>query len=90
MSKGQFGFIADVFPNGTTSGNRIEFTSAEDTIPFGITYAVFGDDSVSPAKYAFRDGKRILFKRIFILSANVSKLIRVDEKKRKIHTFLTL
>ena len=64
-SKGQFEFIADVFPNGTTAGNRIQFTTAEDTIPFGITYAVFGDQSVSPANYAFRDGKLILIKGIF-------------------------
>ena len=61
-SKGQFEFIADVFPNGTTAGNRIQFTTAEDTIPFGITYAVFGDDSVNPANYSFRDGKGILHK----------------------------
>ena len=65
MPKGQFTFIADVFPNGTTAGNRIEFTTAEDTIPFGITYAVFGDQSVSPASYAFRDGNRILFNPFF-------------------------
>jgi len=58
-SKGQFEFIADVFPNGTTAGNRIQFTTAEDTIPFGITYAVFGDDSVSPANYSFRDVDRL-------------------------------
>ena len=66
MSKGQFEFKVDIFPNGTLAGNKISFISEENTIPFGITYAVFGDPSVDPAKYAFRDGKPILSFHIYI------------------------
>ena len=66
MPKGQFEFKADIFPNGTLAGNKIAFTSAENTIPYGITYAVFGDESVDPAKYAFRDGKIIFSTFLFL------------------------
>ena len=64
MPKGQFEFKADIFPNGL-AGDRISFTSAENTIPYGITYAVFGDESVDPAKYAFRDGEIKYYIHIF-------------------------
>ena len=65
MSKGQFEFKVDIFPNGTLAGNKITYTSSENTIPFGITYAVFGDESVDPAKYAFRDGEIKYYIHIF-------------------------
>ena len=57
LRNGQLQLIVDAFESGASS-QSIQFNTTEEPLPFGITYAVFGDlDITTTAKYYFRDGK---------------------------------
>ena len=63
LRNGQLQLIVDAFESGANS-QSFQFNTTADPLPFGITYAVFGDlDINTTAKYYFRDGKymRIIF-----------------------------
>ena len=57
LRNGQLQLIVDAFESGANA-QSVQFNTTADPLPFGITYAVFGDlDITTTAKYYFRDGK---------------------------------
>ena len=56
LRDGKLQLIVDAFEDGAGSSSN-QFNTTADPLPFGITYAVFGDsDITTTANYFFRDG----------------------------------